>query len=61
LTPFERHGIDLDRKACGLRGLDAVFHLGEIAPAGDGLELGVIQRIAETLIAMSREFTHISS
>ncbi len=32
-------------EACGLRGADAFLHLGEIAPAGDLLELGGIERI----------------
>ena len=42
---LQRDGIDLHGEAGGLRRIDAGHHLGEIAPAGDGLELASVERV----------------
>ncbi len=42
---LQRHRVDLHRKARGARGFDAIKHLVEIAPAGDGAEFRGVERI----------------
>ena len=39
------HGVDLDLEPGAVGRLDAAQHLREIAPAGDGPELGGIERV----------------
>ena len=45
VEPLERHGVDLDPETRLDRGVDALEHHAEIAPARDGAELVRVQRV----------------
>ena len=49
---FEGDGVDLDLHPGGLRGLDAVEHLGQAAPAGDFSKFRRVQRVERDVDAL---------
>jgi hypothetical protein len=57
---LQRHGVDLDREARLLRGVDALHDAGEIAPAGQGLETVRLQRIQRNVHALHAAIRQLS-